>query len=157
MIEGLRAILADPDFEPGVAWRRRRFEANELIMAEGDDDRRVFLIREGVLRVTVRVELADHRYVKPGLADLGPGDMFGELALFANRQRTASVSAVTEGELVEMDGLRLAEYLDRRPAVGYAFLKSMASILAERLAQGDQRFCHLLAWGLKVHDIEKFL
>jgi len=150
-------IIRDPEFAEGEAWRRRVFSPGDVVIREGDDARHMYLVESGSLRVSGRVELEDSRAIQPGLADLGPGDLFGELALFESRPRTASVVALEQGVLVEIDCERLSAYLDARPEVGYALLKAMYRILIDRLAKANQRLEHLFAWGLKVHGIDKHL
>lgn len=150
-------IIGEEDFPEGEAWRHRGFVANEAIVREGDEDRKMYLIESGKLRVSGRVELEDQRHIQPGLADLGAGDLFGELTLFESHPRTASVIAIEDGELVEVDCEHLSEYLDRHPDKGYVLLKAMFHVLIDRLSKANQRVGHLFAWGLKVHGIDKHL
>jgi CRP/FNR family cyclic AMP-dependent transcriptional regulator len=153
----LSGILRDPEFPEGECWRRRRFDANETIVREGDQDRTMYLIERGTLRVSGRVSLDDERHIQPGLCDLGPGDPFGELTLFEPLRRTASVVAIDPGELVEIDCERLAAYLEQRPELGFAVLKTMFRVLIDRLRTANQRVEHLFAWGLRVHGIDQHL
>lgn len=153
----LLEIIRDPEFREGDAWARRHFSPNEVIVREGDQERKMYLIERGSLRVSCRVELEDNRAIQPGLHDMGAGEVFGELALFESRPRTASVVALEEGELLEIDCRRLSAYLDQRPKTGYAILKIMFQVLIDRLSRTNQRVEHLMAWGLKVHGIDKHL
>ncbi len=153
----LTQIISDPQFAEGVSWRRRRFEPNEVVVREGEDDRQMYLVESGALRVSGRVELEDSRHIQPGLCDLGAGDVFGELTLFEAHPRTASVVALEPGVLVEIDCDQLSRYLDARPDVGYVLLKAIFGVLIDRLAKANQRVEQLFAWGLKVHGIDKHL
>ncbi|MDD5578046.1 MAG: cyclic nucleotide-binding domain-containing protein [Methylobacter sp.] len=150
-------MLIDPEFPEGIAWNRRRFHANEVIVKEGEVGKSLFLIEEGLLRVTIHVELKEQRNVKPGIRDLEKGDIFGEVCLYKSQVRNASVNAVTAGCLLEIDGERLGIYLDAHPVQGYLFYKGLFEILVERVNLGNHRIEYLLAWGLKAHGIEKHL
>ncbi len=150
-------VIQDPEFPEGEAWKRRDFEANETIVREGDEDRTMYLVESGSLRVSGRVALEDDRHIQPGLADLGAGDLFGELSLFERHTRTASVVAIDPGRLVEIDCERLSAYLDRRPELGYLVLKRLFEVLIDRLSRANERVEHLFAWGLKVHGIDRHL
>lgn len=150
-------IMQDPEFPEGQAWRRRRFNANEVILHEGDEDRTMYLIERGRLRVSGRVELEEKRHIQPGLADLRDGDLFGELTLFETHPRTASVTAIDDGILVEIDCEQLSNYLEHHPELGYKLLKTMFRLLIERLSRANQRVEQLFAWGLKMHGIDKHL
>jgi len=153
----IEKIIADPQFVEGIAWVRRHFQANETIVKEGEVGKSLFFIEEGQLRVSVHVELEEHRKVQPGISDLDQGAIFGETCLFESRVRTASVIAITDGCLLELDGERLSVYLDGHPSRGYLFFKQLFEIIFERLNHGNRTIESLLAWGLKAHGIDTHL
>ena len=157
MIHVLEDIIGDPRFPEGGAWKRGYFHTNEAIVREGEAGRSLFYVEEGMLRVTGSVELDDKRYVRPGICDLKKGDIFGEVCLYQVHNRSATVTAISECRLLEIDGERLSIYLDEHPIQGYLFLKAVFNTLIDRLGQADQRVENLLAWGLKAHGIEKHL
>ena len=145
----INQIIDDPTFIKGVAWNRWNFYANETIIKEGDVGKSLFFVESGQLRVSVHVELEERRNIKTGVGDLGKGDLFGDTCLHESAVRTASVIAVTDGCLVEINGDRLGGYLDAHPAKGYLFYKKLFEILFSRLSNGNRRIEYLLAWGLK--------
>ena len=153
----LMDIIEDPEFPESQAWCRRDLAANQLVVREGEADRYMYVVERGSLRVSARVELEDHRHIQPGLEDLGPGDLFGEFSLFEAHPRTASVITIEPCRLVEIDCEHLSRYLEAHPQVGYAFLKALFYVLIDRLGKANQRVEQLMAWGLKVHGIDKHL
>jgi CRP-like cAMP-binding protein len=153
----LLEILRSPDLvDRGIA-ADRTYAANDVVVAEGDEDPRKFLIEEGTVRVTGRVTLEAGRHIQPGLSDLGPGEVFGELMLFEGGARSATVTAIAPTRLREFDAVRLADWFDAHPEQGYVVLKSLFTILTVRLRKADQRLANLFAWGLKMHGIDKHL
>jgi CRP/FNR family cyclic AMP-dependent transcriptional regulator len=142
----IKQIIDDPAF---FAWKRWNFYAGEVIVKEGDVGKSLFFVESGQLKVSVHVELEQRRNVKTSVGDLGKGDLFGDTCLHESSVRTASVIAVTDGCLVEINGDRLGEYLDAHPAKGYLFYKKLFEILFNRLSNGNRRIEYLLAWGLK--------
>jgi CRP-like cAMP-binding protein len=70
-------------------------EARTQLVREGDFSYEFFAIEEGEAEVT-----RDGGHV----ADLGPGDFFGEIGLLEKDLRTATVVAKTEMRLVTLDG-----------------------------------------------------
>lgn len=151
------SILRAPELvESGVA-ALLRYAPGEAIIVAGSEDRGVFLIEQGSVRVSGRVEIEDSRYIQPGLCDLGPGDVFGELSLFEAAPRSASVIAVDAVELRVFDGAALADYFDRHPDHGYQVLKWLFGVLNGRLRQADRRLESLFAWGLRAHGIDRHL
>lgn len=153
----LNEILNDPSFQKGIAWRRQRFEDNEILVREGDDGTTLFYIEEGSLRVTGHINLDQNRRVQPGFCDLHAGDIFGEICLNETHRRTATVTAISDGCVVEIDGDKLNAYFDEYPMQGYLFYKKLFGILIERMKSANHRIENLLAWGLKAHGIEQHL
>lgn len=151
----INEIINDPCFMEGAAWDRRNFYANATIVKEGDIGKSLFFIESGQLRVSVDVELEDSRNAKPGLGDLGKGDIFGDTCLHESGVRTATVIAITDGCLLEINGERLSAYLDAHPLKGYAFYKQLFEILFKRLNNGNRKIQYLLAWGLKTRTSAK--
>ncbi|MDP1772853.1 MAG: cyclic nucleotide-binding domain-containing protein [Methylobacter sp.] len=145
----INEIINDPCFMEGAAWNRRSFYANAMIVKEGDVGKSLFFIESGQLRVSVDVEMEERRSAKPGIGDLDKGDLFGDTCLHESGVRTATVIAITEGCLLEINGERLGAYLDAHPLKGYVFYKRLFEILFNRLSSGNRRIQYLLAWGLK--------
>ncbi|MGR9013687.1 MAG: Crp/Fnr family transcriptional regulator [Gammaproteobacteria bacterium] len=145
----IKEIIRDPKFVRGIAWERRNFSADEVIVKEGDVGKSLFFIESGQLRVSVHVEMEERRNLKTGVGDLDRGDLFGDTCLHESGIRTASVIAITSGSLLEINGERLGVYLDAHPLKGYAFYKKLFEILFKRLKSGNRRIEYLLAWGLK--------
>jgi CRP/FNR family transcriptional regulator, cyclic AMP receptor protein len=68
------------------------------VFHEGDHSDACYIIRSGDLRVTR--EHSDGRAI--ALATLGPGDLFGELAMLDGEARSASVETLTDSELLAL-------------------------------------------------------
>ncbi len=153
----LRQILDDPAFQESAAWRRRDFYEKDVIVRAGDEGATLYYIEAGRLRVTGQVELNGDKRVQPGFLDLQSGDVFGEMCLNATHQRTATVTAIADGCVLEIDGARLNAYFDTHPLQGYRFYKKLFEILMSRMKSANSRIENLLAWGLKAHGIERHL
>jgi CRP-like cAMP-binding protein len=153
----LREIIRSPQFPENGAWVRRTFGPNEAIINEGEMGSSLFLIESGSVRVTGRVDLENQHSVKPGICDLDAGSLFGEICLYQPHPRSASVVSITDVELIEVDGQRLAIFLDAHPVEGYLLLKELFIALGERLDLANHRVEKLFAWGLKAHGIEEHL
>src|SRR5215210_3641900 len=78
----------------------RRFEAHRVIFREGDESDTCYVVRSGHARA-VR-EHADGRTLS--LAHFGPGDIFGELAMFDDERRSATVETLDQVECVAVLG-----------------------------------------------------
>ena len=150
-------LINDPLFTEGTAWTRRHFKNYDVLVNEGEKGGSIFLIEKGKLRVSGNIDLEHRKHVQAGIWELLEGDIFGELALQEKQIRTASVKAITDGSLIEINGDKLSVYLDEHPDIGYLFYKEIFAILIAKLDQANHRVNDLFAWGLKVHDIEQHL
>jgi CRP-like cAMP-binding protein len=74
----------------------RGFPKGVRVFHEGDHSDACYIVRTGDLRVTR--EHSDGRAI--ALATLGPGDIFGELAMLDGGTRSASVETLSESELL---------------------------------------------------------
>ncbi len=94
--------------------RLRRFGEGETIVREGDATSTMFLIAAGRAAVSVHGgQAAESRKV----AVLDPGAAFGEISLLTGEPRTATVRALTEATLVEIDKATLAPILEANPSL----------------------------------------
>ena len=78
----------------------RRFAAGQVIFREGDASDTCYVVRRGHCRA-VR-ENIDGRTI--ALAHFGPGDIFGELAMFDDERRSATVEALDDVEAIAIAG-----------------------------------------------------
>jgi CRP/FNR family transcriptional regulator len=76
----------------------RSYPKGVRVFHEGDQSDACYIVRAGDLRVTR--EHSDGRAI--ALATLGPGDIFGELAMLDGGSRSASVETLTDAELVAL-------------------------------------------------------
>jgi len=78
----------------------RRFAAGQVIFREGDASDTCYVVRRGHCRA-VR-ENIDGRTI--ALAHFGPGDIFGELAMFDDERRSATVESLDDVEAIAIAG-----------------------------------------------------
>jgi CRP-like cAMP-binding protein len=112
-----------------------RFGDGETIFAEGDPAQSVYIVVSGGVEIR-----------KPGepvatvVAELGPGDVFGESALLADRPRSAQATAMGETELACYDRDTFLDAIRSDPDLAVRII----STLAERLHVATERL-HRLA------------
>src|SRR6202023_4061085 len=78
----------------------RSFSPGEVVFREGDASDTCYIVREGRARA-IRTH-RDGRTIT--LARFGPGDIFGELALFEDELRSATVEAIEATSVVAVLG-----------------------------------------------------
>lgn len=101
-----------------------RFSDGAVIFREGAGAADLFLIRAGTVRITRR-SVAGEQVI----AELGPGDFFGEMAMFDPGPRSATAVAVGDVELEAVDRPSFLAAMDE-PEV-QAMLAEMARRIRE--------------------------
>lgn len=91
--------------------RERRYAPGETIVQEGELSCSMFLIESGSVNVSIHGASGGDR----DLTVLGAGAAFGEFGLLTGEPRTATVRAVTETTLVEIEKGALAPILREQP------------------------------------------
>lgn len=88
-------------------------KAGETIFHQGESGDALYLIDEGNIKIIANGrEGADEQ---APLAELGPGQSFGEMALLTGEPRTASAVAVNNSSLLKIDKVHFDELVDRSP------------------------------------------
>jgi CRP-like cAMP-binding protein len=105
----------------------RRFEPNRLIFREGDESDTCYIVRSGHARA-VR-EHTDGRTIS--LAHFGPGDFFGELAMFDDEHRSATVETLDEVEAIAILGADMRRLLREHPDIAVKLVISLGRHLRE--------------------------
>jgi CRP/FNR family transcriptional regulator len=109
----------------------RRFAAGEVVFREGDESNTCYIVRSGHARA-VR-EHTDGRSIT--LATFGPGDIFGELAMFDDERRSATVEAIDPTEAIAILAGDVRRLLREHPDIAVKLLSS----LVQRLRQTNER------------------
>jgi CRP/FNR family cyclic AMP-dependent transcriptional regulator len=150
-------LLAHHDFREGEHWEQRHYRSQEFVLKQGERSGKLFLVLRGLVRVVGYVEVGPDSHVRPGVKDLGAGEIFGEISLFDQGVHKAGILAVAETDVVAIDGAALLALFDEHPELGYRFFRSLTVSLAQRLRSADQQIFHLLGWALKAHGYEPYL
>ena len=110
----------------------RAVKAREIIVRKSDLGKEMFILVEG--KVSLSTISEDGKELTFGI--LGKGDMFGEISLFDNLERTATVTAVEPTELLVIEQQHLIPFIKENPDVAIKLLRAMAL----RLRYTDQLF-----------------
>jgi len=110
---------------------RRQFEAGAVVFRAGDASDTCYAIRSGRARA-IR-EHPDGRSIT--LATFGPGDIFGELAMFDDERRSATVETLEPTELIGILGGDMRRLMREHPDVAVKLIAG----LGRRLRQTNER------------------
>jgi CRP-like cAMP-binding protein len=105
--------------------KERTFNAGHEVAREGQHGVGFFVIADGTASVTVGGAEA---------AKLGPGDYFGEIALIAGTDRTATVTAETQLRCYGMTSWDFRPLVEEHPSIAWMLLQAVAKKV--RAAEG---------------------
>ncbi|HEY1252946.1 MAG TPA: mechanosensitive ion channel family protein [Thermoanaerobaculia bacterium] len=111
--------------------RSHRYAEGEIVVRQGDTTSSMFLVVSGRCVVSAHGDGRSSRRV----AVLEEGSAFGEISLLTGEPRIASVRALTEATLVEIDKATLAPILEASPSLAE---KLETIILERRRATADR-------------------
>jgi serine/threonine protein kinase len=112
---------------------RKWFAAGSTIVTEGEPGDSAYIIVDGRC-----LAFTTESGVETALREMGPGDVFGEMAVVSNRPRTANVRALGDVLVMVVTGDTLAAALGLNRWMG-KFVKA----LAERFQEADGRLRRL--------------
>ena len=119
-----RALLA-------AAARESLYATGESVVRQGDAGSSMFVVARGEMVVTLDPAAQE-------VARLGPGDFFGEMSLLTGAPRTASVTAVTDVDLLEITADAFRQFVLANPAaverIGVAVADRAAALEEHRAA-----------------------
>lgn len=119
---------------------------DEVFFKEGDEGDDLFIIRSGRIRISKAISVAVDRT----LATLGPGGVFGELAMVGEGTRTASAVALEPTRLLVLSRDGFDALIEREPVLGLKVMGRFAAMLADRLRLTTQLLSDTVSWGLEV-------
>lgn len=107
----------------------------ELIVA-GEISSDLYIVLEG--KVIVLTSNGDK------LAEVGEGNVLGEMSLIDNQPRSAHVVTLGQVRVLKIAASDIRTYLNQHKDVGFAVMSNLAIVLANRLRKADKTIDHLL-------------
>jgi CRP/FNR family transcriptional regulator len=109
----------------------REFEPGHVVFREGDASDTCYIVRTGHARA-VR-QHRDGRSIT--LANFGPGDIFGELAMFEDERRSATVEALERTSVIAVLGPDMRRLMGQHPDI----TMRLVIALGRRLRESNER------------------
>ncbi len=126
--EKLRPLLAERRFGPG-----------EEIIEYGDGSTSILMVHEGRIDTEIPTNGGWRR-----VRSSGPGTIVGEMSVYRSGGRTARVLAKEESVVFELDAQAITEIEASDPALALHLHRTLAALLAERLAASNTTVAALL-------------
>ena len=105
----------------------RSYQKDEVIFDEGDIGLGLFIVASGRVKV-----LSSHTALQHLAPEFGPGEFFGELALFEEAERTARVVAMEPTRLLALFRTEFFALLERDRNIGVKILFELSRTVVAR-------------------------
>ena len=102
-------------------------KAQDYVFKEGEIGTEMFIIQSGQVEILKRQSDAEERQ----LAVLGQGDFFGEMSILEDLPRTASVRALANCKLVQINGSTFDNMLRKNPEIAVRMMRKLSRRLRE--------------------------
>lgn len=140
ILEGLSAdelgkvleVMTESEVSPG-----------EEIIREGEPGDTLYVLVEGSVQVskavTLKISRRDFGEKEKRLSVLEGRHLpvFGEVALLENSERTATVTALAQSRLLQIERSRFERLCDQEPVIGCRILRNIAKDVCARLRKAD--------------------
>jgi CRP-like cAMP-binding protein len=104
----------------------RPIDAGKVVFRKGDVSHEMYIVLKG--KVEIIDEIEGKRKV---LAELGPGEIFGEMAMFEKRERSAHALAKEATQILVLSEEVLEKLLEKK--IPRRFLANIIAVLCHRL------------------------
>jgi CRP-like cAMP-binding protein len=105
----------------------RSFAAGEVVFREGDESNTAYVVRSGHARA-IR-QHSDGRVLT--LANFGPGEVFGELAMFDSDRRSATIEAIDQLDLLAILSADMQRLMREHPDIAVKLVVTLGRRLRE--------------------------
>ena len=119
----------------------RDFRADDILVDPEMDDRELFLVLQGELRVSI---IQKESGFEKELGRLLPGDYFGVISAITNRRAQTTTQAVSDGQVIVIQHETIDQMFDSSPEFARAICRALAGNLAQTSEMlGDIQFVEL--------------
>ena len=105
----------------------RSFAAGDVVFREGDESNTAYVVRSGHARA-IR-QHSDGRILT--LANFGPGEVFGELAMFDSDRRSATIEAIDQLDLLAILSADMQRLMREHPDIAVKLVVTLGRRLRE--------------------------
>ena len=99
----------------------REYEGGGVIVRQGEEGDCMYVVQDGEVEV---VNVAKGDIIR--LAVLGPGDFFGEMAIFDKEVRSATVRALGDVRLLTIDRRTFLTRIQADPSLAFRIVQAMS-------------------------------
>jgi len=122
------------------------YKAGQVIFKEGEKDNAFYMILEGRVAIKKKGDKGEERII----AELGPGEFFGEKVLLGKKKKPATAEAIEKTQLLVIPEGRFSKLIKEDAETGVTFLLRILDVVGERLTKTNNQL-------IALHRINKLL
>ena len=118
------------------------YEAESIVFGEGFEGHTLYLIKSGEVQVTKK----DPSGAEQVLALLKEGDIFGEMSFIDGRPHSATVKAVQNSELLQIEKGQFDKLVDKNPKAAYKIMKTIVVQVDAIVRRMNTKYMDMLSY-----------
>ena len=123
----------------------KKVAEGKTVFVENMPGESLYLVRSGAIQLSKLLAEGDEKTV----VVLSPPEVFGELALLEDSQRSATAKVAEEATLLMLKKSAFQALCERDPGLGFKVLRNIMQVFAERIRQSNEEYREMLKWALK--------
>jgi CRP-like cAMP-binding protein len=115
----------------------KEYNAGEVVFRQGDQGNCMFVIQDGEVEAIIETGGKELR-----LRTMGPNEFFGEMALFEQEVRTATIRTLRPSRILSIDKKNFLGGIHEDPSLAYRIVQTMSHRirdLTDRLARYQEQ------------------
>lgn len=128
----------------------KNYRDGDVVFREGSYGNVMYVIQEGRVRISRSTDRGE-----VSIATFGPGDIFGEVALFEEGLHAVTVTVLGNARILSIDKKKFFQSMCRDPSLAFNLLK----VMSDRIRRLDSKFIRLknrtleiLEWGMDLEE-----
>ncbi len=124
----------------GKIANEQTFQAKENIFSKGDEGDKLYVIKEGKVRIYQTVESGETQ----SLAILVAGDFFGEISFLDAKPSSTNARAIKESTILTNSKKDFEQLVENNPHEGYTIFHRLSFEICKLLREMDEKFIDMV-------------
>ena len=125
------------------------YSKDEIVITETEEGSSLYIVKEGM--VEARKDLGNDQYTK--LKQLGEGGFFGEISFLNGAPRSATVVALDDTQMLELQKDAFNGLIADNPVIGQKLYEYIACELASRLRSNTEDLKKAITWAVQAMNV----
>ncbi|HUI72659.1 MAG TPA: diguanylate cyclase, partial [Spirochaetia bacterium] len=115
----------------------------QTLFREGETGKEMYILAEGKVAITIRLPDGAEQQI----AEVSPGDFFGEMSIFDNAPRSATCRALSPSVVFSLSKDAFGDIIVQHPRIALKLMYRMLNVTTQRLRDTSQFVSEMVLWG----------